>query len=139
VPTSPASSWTPWNRAPGSARHPSSGTHEADPPKNSPSWASTSTSGPSPPSGGRLAIADIVTERALTDAIVSNTDLWASRILHAVGNAFGHPFTAEYLTLRNGTDYLGSVGTGLIPTILFAGLGLAIVRRRRTGPTRSLP
>ena len=30
--------------------------------------------------GGRLAIADIVTERALTDAIVSNTDLWASCI-----------------------------------------------------------
>jgi SAM-dependent methyltransferase len=30
--------------------------------------------------GGRLAIADIVTERPLTDAIVENTDLWASCI-----------------------------------------------------------
>ena len=30
--------------------------------------------------GGRLAIADIVTERPLTDAIVCNTDLWASCI-----------------------------------------------------------
>lgn len=30
--------------------------------------------------GGRLAIADIVTEVALTDAIVSNVDLWASCI-----------------------------------------------------------
>ena len=30
--------------------------------------------------GGRLAIADIVTETALTDAIVSNVDLWASCI-----------------------------------------------------------
>jgi arsenite methyltransferase len=30
--------------------------------------------------GGRLAIADIVTERTLTDAIVGNTDLWASCI-----------------------------------------------------------
>jgi arsenite methyltransferase len=30
--------------------------------------------------GGRLAIADIVTEQALTDAIVSNVDLWASCI-----------------------------------------------------------
>jgi arsenite methyltransferase len=30
--------------------------------------------------GGRLAIADIVTEKALTDAIVSNVDLWASCI-----------------------------------------------------------
>ena len=30
--------------------------------------------------GGRLAIADIVTERPLTDAIVANADLWASCI-----------------------------------------------------------
>jgi SAM-dependent methyltransferase len=30
--------------------------------------------------GGRLAIADIVTEQSLTDAIVCNTDLWASCI-----------------------------------------------------------
>ena len=30
--------------------------------------------------GGRLAIADIVTERPLTDSIVENTDLWASCI-----------------------------------------------------------
>lgn len=30
--------------------------------------------------GGRLALADIVTETALTDAIVSNVDLWASCI-----------------------------------------------------------
>lgn len=30
--------------------------------------------------GGRLAIADIVTERQLTDAIVANADLWASCI-----------------------------------------------------------
>lgn len=30
--------------------------------------------------GGRLAIADIVTERALTEAIVTNVDLWASCI-----------------------------------------------------------
>jgi ubiquinone/menaquinone biosynthesis C-methylase UbiE len=30
--------------------------------------------------GGRLAIADIVTERSLTEAIVCNTDLWASCI-----------------------------------------------------------
>jgi arsenite methyltransferase len=30
--------------------------------------------------GGRLAIADIVTEQSLTDAIVGNTDLWASCI-----------------------------------------------------------
>ncbi len=34
--------------------------------------------------GGRLAIADIVTERRLTDAIVANTDLWASCIGGAV-------------------------------------------------------
>jgi ubiquinone/menaquinone biosynthesis C-methylase UbiE len=30
--------------------------------------------------GGRLAIADIVTEQPLTDAIVGNADLWASCI-----------------------------------------------------------
>jgi len=30
--------------------------------------------------GGRLAIADIITERQLTDAIVCNADLWASCI-----------------------------------------------------------
>jgi arsenite methyltransferase len=30
--------------------------------------------------GGRLAIADIVTEQQLTDAIISNADLWASCI-----------------------------------------------------------
>jgi arsenite methyltransferase len=30
--------------------------------------------------GGRFAIADIVTERQLTDAIVRDTDLWASCI-----------------------------------------------------------
>src|SRR6185503_18057363 len=30
--------------------------------------------------GGRLAIADIVTEQQLTDAIVGNADLWASCI-----------------------------------------------------------
>ena len=30
--------------------------------------------------GGRLAIADIVTEQQLTDAIVANADLWASCI-----------------------------------------------------------
>jgi arsenite methyltransferase len=36
--------------------------------------------------GGRLAIADIVTEQQLTEAIVSNTDLWAS----CIGGAAQH-------------------------------------------------
>jgi arsenite methyltransferase len=34
--------------------------------------------------GGRLAIADIITERPLHDDIVANTDLWASCIGGAV-------------------------------------------------------
>ncbi len=42
--------------------------------------------------GGRLAIADIVTERPLTEAIVCNADLWAS----CIGGA---PQRAEYLAL----------------------------------------
>lgn len=42
--------------------------------------------------GGRLAIADIVTEHQLTEAIVSNTDLWAS----CIGGAAQHD---EYRSL----------------------------------------
>ena len=51
--------------------------------------------------GGRLAIADIVTERQLTEAIVSNADLWASCIGGAAQqDAYRHAIEAAGHTRR---------------------------------------
>lgn len=46
---------------------------------------------------------------------------WPAVIMHGVTNAFGHPLVAEYVTFAPGTEYLGSISTGLI-FIAFVGL-----------------
>ena len=55
---------------------------------------------------------------------------WPAVLMHGVVNSFGHPLAADYVTLAAGTEYLGSISTGLI-LIAFVGLlGVAINRWR---------
>jgi hypothetical protein len=51
--------------------------------------------------------------------------------MHGVINAFGHPLVAGYVTFAPGTEYLGSISTGLILVALVLLLG-ATVNRWRT-------
>lgn len=55
--------------------------------------------------------------------------VWPAVLMHCVANSFGHPLTAEFLTIAPGKDYL--VSASGIFMILFAGLlGIAINRWR---------
>ncbi len=56
--------------------------------------------------------------------------LWPAVLMHAVANSFGHPLAAEYVSSATGTDYLGSISTGLILIVLVGLLGTAINRWR---------
>jgi membrane protease YdiL (CAAX protease family) len=60
--------------------------------------------------------------------------IWPVVVLHGLGNTLGHPFTAEYLDVTPGREYLGSVGTGLVTIVLVVLLGVAINRWRTHGP-----
>jgi membrane protease YdiL (CAAX protease family) len=51
---------------------------------------------------------------------------WPAVLMHAVGNSFGHPLSAEYVLFPRGNEYLGSVGNGFILIVLVGLLGIAI-------------
>lgn len=55
---------------------------------------------------------------------------WPLVLLHGLGNAVGHPFVADYLTIAAGKDALGSVGTGLVTIAVVGLLGVALNRWR---------
>ncbi len=55
---------------------------------------------------------------------------WLAVLMHAVGNSFGHPLSAEYVTLSVGKEYLGSISNGIIVIALFVILGVTINRWR---------
>jgi uncharacterized protein len=55
---------------------------------------------------------------------------WPAVVLHAVGNAFGHPLAAEFIKIAPGKEYLGSVGNSLFFIALMLILGVAINRWR---------
>ena len=55
---------------------------------------------------------------------------WLAVLMHAVGNSFGHPLSADYVTLSFGKEYLGSISNGIIVIALFVVLGIIINRWR---------
>ncbi len=55
---------------------------------------------------------------------------WLAVLMHAVGNSFGHPLAAEYVTFAAGTEYLGSISNGLIFIAFVVLLGVVIYRWR---------
>jgi membrane protease YdiL (CAAX protease family) len=60
---------------------------------------------------------------------------WPAVLMHAVGNSFGHPMSADYVTIAAGKEYLGNIGNGLFMIVLAGLFGAAIHwqrSRRRT-------
>lgn len=55
---------------------------------------------------------------------------WLAVLMHAVGNSFGHPLAAEYVTFTAGTEYFGSISNGLIFIAFVVLLGVVINRWR---------
>jgi len=55
---------------------------------------------------------------------------WPAVLMHCVGNSFGHPLTAEYVTFAAGKEYLGSVSNGLFVIAFMVISGAAINRWR---------
>ena len=53
---------------------------------------------------------------------------WPAVLMHSVGNSFGHPLVADYVTVAAGKEYLGSVSTGLFVIVFMVLLGVAINR-----------
>ena len=53
---------------------------------------------------------------------------WPAVLMHGVGNAFGHPLVAGYITYATGREYLGSVSNGLIMIALVVIVGIGIQR-----------
>lgn len=51
---------------------------------------------------------------------------WPAVLMHAAGNSFGHPLSADYVTLALGKEYLGNVGNGFFFIIFVGLLGVAI-------------
>ncbi|MBZ0285776.1 MAG: hypothetical protein K8L97_33915, partial [Anaerolineae bacterium] len=62
--------------------------------------------------------------------IITGT-FWTAVLMHAAGNAFGHPLAAEYVEIATGKEYLGSVGNGLFAIAFMFLIGGAINRWRR--------
>lgn len=56
--------------------------------------------------------------------------VWTSVLIHAVGNAFGHPLAANYVTYAAGLEYLASISNGLILVGLVILAGTALKRWR---------
>lgn len=55
---------------------------------------------------------------------------WTAVLMHGIGNAFGHPLVAGYVTYAVGMEYLGSVSNGLIMMVFVVILGIVIYRWR---------
>ena len=51
---------------------------------------------------------------------------WPAVLMHAVGNSFGHPLSADYVTVTAGQEYLGNISNGLFMIALTGLLGAAI-------------
>jgi membrane protease YdiL (CAAX protease family) len=51
---------------------------------------------------------------------------WPAVLIHAVGNSFGHPLSADYVTIVAGKEYLGNISNGLFMIALVGPLGAAI-------------
>lgn len=66
---------------------------------------------------------------------------WPAVLMHAAGNAFGHPLSAGYVTFAAGAEYLGSVGNGLFMIAFIGTLGVALNRWRmpKTYSSKSFP
>jgi uncharacterized protein len=62
---------------------------------------------------------------------------WPAVLMHAVGNAFGHPLSAEYVRVTAGQEYLGALGNGLFFIVFALILGVAISRWHLTASTKS--
>ena len=64
---------------------------------------------------------------------------WPAVLMHGVGNAFGHPLEADYVTVAAGTEYVGSISTGLFVIAFVFLFAVAIIRwqARRTNPSNS--
>ena len=60
-------------------------------------------------------------------------NFWTAILIHAVGNAFGHPLAAEYIRYAAGMDFLSSISNGLIFVVLTGLLGAIIERRKPSG------
>jgi len=50
---------------------------------------------------------------------------WPAVLMHGVANAFGHPLAVEYVASTTGTNYIGSISTGLILIVFVGILGTA--------------
>ena len=64
---------------------------------------------------------------------------WPAVLMHTVGNSFGHPLSADYVTLSVGREYLGNTGHGLFIIALVGVLGVAIHAWRSRKPTPPNP
>lgn len=64
---------------------------------------------------------------------------WPAVLMHGVGNAFGHPLEADYVTVANGMEYLGSISTGLFVIAFVFLFAVAILRwqARKPNPSKS--
>jgi hypothetical protein len=57
--------------------------------------------------------------------------------MHAIGNAFGHPLSAEYVKVAAGMEYLGSLGNGLFFIAFALILGFIIQGQMQKKPALS--
>ena len=62
---------------------------------------------------------------------------WPAVLMHAIGNAFGYPLSAEYVRVTLGMEYLGSLGNGLFFIALALILGFFIQQQRQKKPALS--
>ncbi len=51
---------------------------------------------------------------------------WPAVLMHAAGNAVGHPLAADSLHISRGSEYLGSISTSIIATTCFALIGIGL-------------
>lgn len=65
----------------------------------------------------------------------STASFWPAVLMHAIGNAFGHPLAAEYVKNIAGTEYLGSISNGFILIALVGLFGVLINRWRLRNTT----
>ena len=55
---------------------------------------------------------------------------WSVTLFHAVGNAFGHPLSEEYVNVAAGWDAFASISNGYFVIVLVLAVGIAINRWR---------
>ncbi|HEY6021751.1 MAG TPA: CPBP family intramembrane glutamic endopeptidase, partial [Candidatus Paceibacterota bacterium] len=55
---------------------------------------------------------------------------WPAVVMHAAGNSFGHPLSADFVTILAGREYLGNISNGFFLIALAGLLGIIINRWR---------